>query len=726
MSHVNLRSPRLWLGMILAGSLIANLLWLHIDTRPPRWDDAAYLTSSFKYHEALFEGGLSGFFTSVLSVDRSRPPFLPLLAVPTYFLFGKSAGAALSINLIAFVILVLATYGLGARLRSPAAGVLAAFFVATYPAAFGLSRIFLFDFWDTALVAAALYWLVRTEGFAHKRPSIVLGVTLGLGCLCRAFFPVFLVGPLSVSVWAIWRGGGLTLGRTRYGSPRLGRYLVPSLGIAALMAAPWYLLNLKPLIARSLSAAYGEEAVGYGPSNPLTWQALASYFIGFVNGHLTLVGLGLFLAGVVLLWHNRAAFAGQKIAAPSSTLHGFVLLFVSIAVAYLFFSTLPSQDQKNITPILPAMAVIAAWGVAFIPKSQWRSFAGGGVVLWLLGQFWLASFGWRALPSVIEIPLHRDLPRLALFRQGSPDSSIYFALPQREHWPIEEILQRVAGGVVGLENRRIMTRPAILGVIPDFSLFNANTFAFFVTLRQLPVGVTHPGDPRFSEGLEYRVHLQGVDFAVVKTGSPGERWLTTYNDEILAFLRSPESGFTEVVPRFPLPDGSEAILYERQVGLATSGEPSFRFPTPVRFSDELELIGYDLEDKGTLTRGRAFVVTYYWRALKTLTKDYHMFVHLTAGEERQARTNWDHALARGRYPTSWWPPGELVKDQGLYFLPKHAAKESLALRVGVFFRDSGARLAITNAPAEVTLDDGGSRAAIGAIVPSAPAHEPSS
>ncbi|MBI3245235.1 MAG: glycosyltransferase family 39 protein [Deltaproteobacteria bacterium] len=718
MPYAKLRWQHVLLGLIIAGSLIANVVWLSIDTRPPRWDDAAYLTSSFKYHEALFEGGLSGFFTSVLSVDRSRPPFLPLMAVPTYFIFGKSAGAALSVNLSAFVVLALATYGLGARLRSPATGVLAAFFVATYPAAFGLSRIFLFDFWDTALVAVSLYWLAKTEGFARKWPSVALGATLGLGCLCRAFFPVFLVGPLSVSVWGIWRSGRLTLGRAESGPPRLGRYLGPALGIATLVAAPWYLLNLKPLIARSLSAAYGEEAVGYGPSNPLTWQALASYFISFVNGHLTLVGLGLFVAGLVVLWRQRAAFAGQKISDASSAVHGLGLLLASIMVSYLFFSTLPSQDQKNITPILPAMAVVSAWGVSFLPRSRWRSYGGSGVMLWLLVQFWLASYGWRAVPNVIEIPLHEALPRLALLRQGSPESAPYFALPQREHWPIEEILRRVVGGSLGLENRRTMARPAVIGIIPDSPLLNANTFTYFATLRQLPVGVTHPGDPRFSEGPEYLIHLQGVDFAVVKTGSPGEQWLTTYNDEILAFLRSPESGFTEATPRFPLPDGSEAILYERQVGVTTPDEPSVRFPTPVRFSDELELIGYDLEDKGMLTRGRAFVLTYYWRALKTLPTDYYVFVHVTVGTERTVRANWDHAPARGRYPTSWWSPGTVMKDQGLYFLPKHTAKESLALRVGVFFRDSGTRLAITNAPAEVTLDDSGSRAEIGAIAPS--------
>lgn len=715
MPYAKLRWQHVLLGLILAGSLLANLVWLRLDTRPPRWDDASYLTSSLIYHEALSEDGIRGFLKALISVDRARPPLLPVLAVPIYFVLGKSADKALTVNLFAFVVLVLATYGLGARLRSPSVGVLAAFLVSTYPAVFGLSRIFLFDFWNTALVAASLYWLVKTEGFFHKRASVALGVMLGLGCLCRAFFPIFLLGPLGVSLYALWSNKRWAFGRPEPERPVVGRYLIHTLGTAFIVAAPWYLLNIKPLTQRSLSAAYGVEAVGYGPTNPFTWQALASYFISFVNGHLALVGLGLFVMGLVLLWRKRTAFAGQKISDASSALHGLGLLLASITVSYLFFSTLPSQDQKNITPILPAMAVVSAWGVSFIGRPRWRRLGMSVGVLWLLVQFGLATYGLRALPTTLEIPLSGALPRLALFRQGSSESSSYFALPQREQWPLEEILQRVVGGAVGRENRRTMTRPAIVGIIPDFPLFNANTFAYFAMLRKFPVGVTHPGDPRFPEGKEYRTHLLGVDFAVVKTGSPGEQWLTSYNNEILAFLRTAESGFVEAAPRFPLPDGSEAILYERKVGLMAANVPSVQFQTPVRFGDELELVGYDLEEKEPVVRGRAFLVTYYWRALKELTHDYQVFVHVTTGTERTVRANWDHAPARGRYPTSWWPPGALTKDQGLYFLPTKTPVDGYTLRTGVFRQDTGARLSITGASTDAGLDDEGSRIAIGDI-----------
>ncbi|MGE0683163.1 MAG: ArnT family glycosyltransferase, partial [Candidatus Binatia bacterium] len=164
------------LMVIIAFSIINTAVWLWIDTRPPRWDEAGYLNISLKYHEALTTGGVGSFIRALTRVDRKRPTFVSALAVPGYLLFGRSIEAALAVHVSAFVVLLLAVYGLGDRLVSPAAGVLAAFFVSTYPSVFGLSRVFLFDFWDTALVAASLYLLMRTEWFSHKRASLGLGV----------------------------------------------------------------------------------------------------------------------------------------------------------------------------------------------------------------------------------------------------------------------------------------------------------------------------------------------------------------------------------------------------------------------------------------------------------------------------------------------------------------------------------------------------------------------
>src|SRR5262249_59636419 len=124
------------------------------------------------------------------------------------------------------------------------------------------------------------------------------------------------------------------------------------------------------------------------------------------------------------------------------------------------------------------------------------------------------------------------------------------------------------------------------------------------------------GNPQTAEAKNYRLHLLAVDFVVTKTGDPGPQWLNVYNEEILAFLRSPESGFVEVEPRFALPDGSQAVLYAARGGPIGPPPPSLQEPTPVRFSDQIELLGYKLEEQAQTSRGRAFLVTFYWQAFR--------------------------------------------------------------------------------------------------------------
>src|SRR5947208_7097630 len=112
-----------------------------------------------------------------------------------------------------------------------------------YSRAFSLSRLFILVFCDMALVGAALSFLVRTEGFSRRGPALAIGVVMGLGLLCRAFFPVFLIGPLGVNTYAAWRE--CKLGAGARGTERL-RWQVNgrlALLVCAAVAAPWYLIN---------------------------------------------------------------------------------------------------------------------------------------------------------------------------------------------------------------------------------------------------------------------------------------------------------------------------------------------------------------------------------------------------------------------------------------------------------------------------------------------------
>src|SRR5205823_12246488 len=135
-----------------------------------------------------------------------------------------------------------------------------------------------------------------------------------------------------------------------------------------------------------------------------------------------------------------------------------------------------------------------------------------------------------------------------------------------------------------------MLRPAVVAILPNHPFFNASNFTYFSVLKDLPVQIEQVGDPRTAEAKNYRLRLLAVDFVVTKTGEPGPQWLNVYNEEILAFLRSPESGFVEVEPRFALPDGSQAMLYAARGGPIGLIPPPLQEPTPVRFSDQIELL----------------------------------------------------------------------------------------------------------------------------------------
>src|SRR5262245_49009497 len=111
---------------IITFSVVNTALWLRLDARPPRWDEAGYLTLSLKHHAALTAGGVGALVKSLLRLDHTRPPLVPALAVPAYLLFGRQGETAFAVNLGAFVVALLAVYGLGARLASPWCGLLAA------------------------------------------------------------------------------------------------------------------------------------------------------------------------------------------------------------------------------------------------------------------------------------------------------------------------------------------------------------------------------------------------------------------------------------------------------------------------------------------------------------------------------------------------------------------------------------------------------------------------
>src|SRR5439155_17863221 len=123
------------------------------------------------------------------------PPLYHTIVAVFYSLFGKTIDAAQWANLPALALLMAATYGVGRSLLKPLPAAGAAMLVGFFPFLIWLSRETLVDYWLTAMVALAMWLLLRSKEFSDRNASIAFGIVCGLGLLTKWTFPLFVVWP---------------------------------------------------------------------------------------------------------------------------------------------------------------------------------------------------------------------------------------------------------------------------------------------------------------------------------------------------------------------------------------------------------------------------------------------------------------------------------------------------------------------------------------------------
>jgi hypothetical protein len=104
-------------------------------------------------------------------------------------------------------------------------------------------------------------------------------------------------------------------------------------------------------------------------------------------------------------------------------------------------------------------------------------------------------------------------------------------------------------------------------------------------------------------------------------------------------------------------------------------------PVHARFTNGIELIGYDLET-GEPRQGEAVGVRLYWRALEPQGTNVRPFLHLDAitGDATWANQTKVHP---GDKPSSGWPLGFFVADDYRLSLPADTPPLTARLRVGL-------------------------------------------
>ena len=355
-----------WLVGVLGAAIVlagATLLW--DDARrvgyPDSIDEAGYLSIAEKDRIGFESEGIGGWFDAVLD----QAPHAPLTPALASVLLAVDRGSIEGYVVLAFflILLVVAVYGIGDRLAGPRYGALAALIVACLPGVTGLSRLFVFALPAAALLACAVYALLRAERLQRSGWAIACGVALGAMLLARTMTIAFVPGLIAAGLVAFacgprpeWRRGLLNLG------------LICLAGFA--VAAPWYLPNLDVVAEYLTDYGYGGQSAEYGASHSIiSWDRWTDVFARIASNDLYLVLAVLLVAGVAALLTAaiRRVRAAEDRGAALRELLGSDIAVVAITAGAGYLA-LSSSRNVGLGFTLPVSVVLVPIAVAALPR----------------------------------------------------------------------------------------------------------------------------------------------------------------------------------------------------------------------------------------------------------------------------------------------------------------------------------------------------------------------
>jgi len=587
---------------------INNWIWLNKNLVTRGWDRIGALVNSLLYYDALSEFSLQALFKATVQ-DEIRPPLFGLSMALMYKPFGVSPDVAVMVNVVYWLILLGASYGLGARLGGRRLGLLTTVLVALIPLVYAMSRYSYFEFSLTALAVLSICLLLATDRFEKRGASVLLGVSLGLGLLTKRTFPLFVLGALAVVVlqagWPRKLWAGL---RARPGI----RWRDLALAVAGglLLVAIWYLPNRE--LARTLPA---------GPwLFPLWWllAAITIFFLLQPSGVVSnVLGCGSIALALASLWYlprsdfvQRALRAGWGVNDPrgrfvdlgdpttytaylQSIIYGFSLFYVvlllaalgllavywarrrrrllptpcwdwdwwpiltTILVAYVLLSSSIYKEHRAITPLLPFLGLILAAALLKLPWRRWRALLILAAVLLGFVQFFTVSYTEArelAYRTSFRLPW---LGRTGLFALGpyldTPDSG----QNDPAYWITDDVLQRVEA-----TRQREGWETVSLAVIAGSSHIHLGMLAYDQLAHYPAIELDDPTQSH-PAGSAYSLAF-GSDYVLVLENK-NRRPAIQEAENLILYERRPEFGQTfEEEARYELPDGSVAHLFRRR------------------------------------------------------------------------------------------------------------------------------------------------------------------
>ncbi len=482
---------------------LSNVIWIARDTRPPFWDMALHGTGALRVYNAFATQGI-GALAAIPEQHLTGyyPPLYHTVVAAAWAVFGKTVAVARLANLVAIAILLLTVYGIGGLLFEPLTAAIASLLVSFYPLMLWLSRETIIDYWVTAMVALAIWTLLKTQGFSSVRWSIVFGLIAGLGMLTKWTFPFFVILP------ALW------FARRHWINALLAA------AIATVLTACWYVPAIPDLVRFfRLNTAGG---VFEGDPGRLSWGAIVFYLRALEGYQLFLPLFAAFAAGAVLVWKKHD--------------ERWIPIALWLLGGWLGLLLFQNKDPRYSAPLLPAVALITA--AAFERRRALTS----SLFVLLVCQHYLVSFGIRALPESVVLMKGSEGQLSWNWNLYTQSHFGLWGKPAREDWKIEHVLNTV--------------RTGRLGLVPDIPRFDSQAFQFYIELMGLPVRLNRIGvfDEPSIRANDY-VLLAEKDLEHAASFAPDQR--------VNRFIMGRPDIF-RVAEWFPLPNGDVIRLYKVQ------------------------------------------------------------------------------------------------------------------------------------------------------------------
>lgn len=522
------KHPSTVLLVIFLFHAITNYIVIIQDTAPFITDEAMYFSQS----GTLFKGVYLGNSRMIAdSLQGSRPPLQSVLSLPFFFLFGYSPDVALLSYLLSSVVLLISVFSIGKALEGEGAGLLAAAFTVLLPGIFAFSRTYYQDYPLTAMVSLSLALLLKTHHFSIRKYTFAFGMSVALGLLAKWTYSAFVIGPFLVYVYSSHKEiSGLPKGQRQAELLKRGGWLLFSVLLGLLVAAPWYMWNL-----RYIAHDVGLGAFGTDPQfHPIVRENLTYIFKQlFTNQLRGFFFVLVFASAIYLGWRRSLALL-------------FLLswLVISYALFTVVIMTTTANLMRYALACLPAFSLLIGIACAVLPKRVRR-----------ISVFILLAFG--ILQLVVLSYAVRTPPPLHKFNSGR-------AYADRRDFHTDEIVSILNTLLKNTSNPQVLVK--------DHIIYSGTTLEYLQLMGMLvPFWIEDTGPCSFAgycfnRSIDTYVELFEHSDAVLVEGRQGDpTTMQSAHSEYVRFQIAWNETASSFKPirMFELPEQHQLVIYTR-------------------------------------------------------------------------------------------------------------------------------------------------------------------